>query len=493
MDTTQPHSFTAVFAAHYSRLIKQSFADLVAQDPQRDNKYIIELNGISADFTHNLMDDALIASCVELAQQCGLPLAMQNLYQGFFQENTQQRAVGHLALRQPQNYAALHEAVARVNTLQFDTVLHIGIGGSELGPKFLLQALHEFTQQPLQCVFVSGLDECEVQDALKKIDPLKTIVIMASKSFTTNEVLRNAHIVKKYITDASKWFAVTAQPQAASAWGILPQHIFQFNDSVGGRYSIWSVVSLVVILCIGVDNFIEFLSGAQAMDTHFAQAKLQHNMPFLLAALQYWYSWAMGVNSRAIVPYSYRLRLLPDYLQQLHMESLGKSISLQKTAVTAKTGGIIWGGVATNSQHSFHQLLLQGNRLLPVDFILPLQNSSGMANDALIANCLSQSNLLAYGKADELTKQICGNKAHNIIALEAVKPYQVGALLALYEHKVFCLSVLWSINPYDQWGVEHGKVLALTLENSLAGQPAFHSLANLKHYLFQRETNQNEQ
>jgi glucose-6-phosphate isomerase len=372
-------------------------------------------------------------------------------------------------------------------------VVNIGIGGSDLGPQMVVPALDAYASEAIECHFVSNVDGHDITSVLRHLRPAETLFVIASKTFTTQETMANAHAARAWFvanggTDTAKHFvATTTNVAAAAEFGI--ETTFGFWDWVGGRYSLWSAIGLPIAMSIGISNFKELLSGAYSMDQHFQGTPFERNIPVILGLLGVWYGDFWGARSHAILPYDYYLRNFTDHLQQLDMESNGKSVRQDGTPVSAGTGPVIWGGVGCNGQHAYHQLLHQGTQLIPADFIVPVSSYNPVADHHqwLFANCLSQSQALMLGKSraeaeaelraaglaeDEVQrlaphKVVPGNRPSNTLVMERISPRRLGALIAMYEHKVYVQSVLWGINGFDQWGVELGKVLARDIEPRL--------------------------
>lgn len=358
-----------------------------------------------------------------------------------------------------------------------DTILHVGMGGSGMGPAFYYQAI-PCADKKAACHFITEFDYSLVQSTLAQCNPETTIVAIVSKTFTTQETITIFKSIKQWlhhaIGDEAKaqkhLYAITAECERAYTQGFLKEHVFKIWDWVGGRFSIWSAVSFSVILSLGVNNFKRFLAGAYQMDQHFRHAPLKRNMPVIMGLLSVWYVNFFGSQAEAVVPYSARLGALPLYLQQLHMESLGKNISSGGDKIDYATGNVILGDTGPRSQHSFHQLLMQGNVMVPVDFILPLRNDAKNDYDPKrAAFCLSQSQTLMLGfDAPNAAQTIAGSRPSTTIIMDHLSPETIGALIALYEHKVFVESVIWDINAFDQWGVERAKQVAQELENCIS-------------------------
>jgi glucose-6-phosphate isomerase len=353
-------------------------------------------------------------------------------------------------------------------------VVNIGIGGSDLGPRMLTRALRRLHQPRPRVHFVSNVDAADLDATLAGLAPQTTLFIIASKTFTTAETLANATRARAWLeaslggsADLSRHFAATtANVAGASALGVPPGRVFPMWDWVGGRYSVWSAVGLPVALAVGMDAFEELLAGAGAMDAHFRTEPPARNLPVLLALLEVWYVNFFGAQTRAVIPYSEDLRELPAYLQQLEMESNGKRVDRDGSEVDYATAPVVWGAPGTPSQHSFHQLLHQGTRLVPVDFILSREDARASATQAaLAANALAQAAALAFGHAapGASYKALPGNRPSSVLLLERVAPRALGELIATYEHKVFVEGIIWNLNSFDQWGVEHGKTLARML------------------------------
>jgi len=445
--------------------------------------------GIALNFAHNFCTQKTLALLDQLAKENRLQVAIQALISGAEVNRTEHRPALHTSLRNMSLdpiYVNGHNVMPDIQAVwdkmqKFSdliraqkylgysgepivNIVNIGIGGSELGPKMMLYALKELKTANLNFYFVSNLDPEQIHECLKSCDPKKTLFIVSSKSFETHETLVNYSIAKEWMLKTSgennienHFVAVTSAVEKAKVQGFKQEHIFPLWSWVGGRYSIWSATSLGLVIAIGMQNFKEFLTGAFLMDRHFIETPNTRNIPVILGLLGIWYNNFYNWNTQAVIPYAQLLVLLPEYLQQLHMESLGKHIKNNGQPVDYATGYVLWGGVGTNSQHSFHQFLLQGTTIVPCDFILPLQGET----DEMMANCLAQSEILAYGHgAHSPHKIIEGNRPHNIITLNAINPRSLGALIALYEHKIYVQSIIWRIDAFDQWGVQQGKKLA---------------------------------
>ncbi|MEW6253161.1 MAG: glucose-6-phosphate isomerase, partial [Planctomycetota bacterium] len=418
---------------------------------------------------------------------------------------TENRAVLHVALRNRSNTPVMvdgEDVMPRVNAViermgafaekvrsgewrgytgeRITDVVNIGIGGSDLGPQLVYQALKPYRHPRLKVHFISNVDGAHVKEALEALDPETTLFIVSSKTFTTQETMANANYARAWFLAQSQvvehiarhFVAVSTNREAVAAFGIDPAGMFEFWDWVGGRYSLWSAIGLSIVLAVGAERFVELLEGAHAMDTHFRSAPLERNMPVILALLGVWYNNFFGAESHAILPYDHYLRSLPAYLEQADMESNGKSVDRDGHAVDYATGQIIWGATGINGQHAFYQLLHQGTRLVPADFIVSVTPHTELKahHDILIANFLAQTEALMRGRTLEETraqtgqaaafKVFDGNHPSNAILLQQITPHTLGMLLALYEHKIFVQGVIWNLDSYDQWGVELGKQLA---------------------------------
>jgi glucose-6-phosphate isomerase len=356
------------------------------------------------------------------------------------------------------------------------TVVNLGIGGSDLGPRMATAALSAYTHPSLRVRYISNLDAADLAPVLEEIDPRTTLFIVTSKTFTTLETLTNAHTARDWLLTAAgdaadaamaqQFVAVTANTAEALRFGILPRNLFEFSDWVGGRFSLWSTVGLPLALAIGMDAFEQVLAGAEAMDKHFRETPVERNLPLLMALIGIWNINFLGAWNLSISPYSQSLRYLPDYLQQLDMESNGKSLTPDGEAVGVHTAPVLWGGAGSNTQHAYFQLLHQGGWLIPSDFIAFAESDYPLAghHDKLLANCLAQAEALAFGSTHTDPLRTCpGNQPSSTLLLPRLAPYTLGQLVAAYEHKVCAQAALWGINPFDQWGVELGKKLAARL------------------------------
>lgn len=507
-------------SAHFNTIATHRMQDWFDSDPERFARFSIKQDGIFLDYSKNRITAETIQLLCDLAEARKLRTHIKRLFQGDTVNNTENRPALHTALRAPNTDALwvnghnimqdIHETLARMRVFTTQVrdktwrgatnqpirhIVNIGIGGSHLGPMMATHALADFKTPELECHFISNVDSAHLHEVLKQIDPETTLFIISSKSFTTLETMTNAKTVRQWLQqrlnleDISAHFvAVTAAPQKALAFGIAPDNIFPLWDWVGGRYSIWSACGLPLALLIGMDHFCEFLAGAHAMDKHFQEAEFANNMPVILALLGIWYINFFAAKHHAVIPYSHHLNYFRTHLQQLDMESNGKNITQQGTALDYLTGPVILGEQGCNAQHAFHQLLHQGQHFIPVDFILVGQHQGDFSHhqDILVGSGLSQAQALMKGKSytqafdetkthhsleeRELTarhKVIPGNRPSNTLFLTHISPYNLGALLALYEHKTFVQGAIWHINPFDQWGVELGKHLLPSILNDL--------------------------
>ncbi len=492
-----------------NKLKEQRLIDLFEKDKSRVSHFSLTVDDLYLDYSKNFIDETSFKALIALAQDCGLPENIKALFQGQSVNNTEGRPALHTALRQCASSALtlqgeniipliksekekmyrlvdqLHQGLCLGATGEKITdVVNLGIGGSDLGPMMAVEALKDYQQTNINLHFVSNIDPDAISSVLKVCKPQSTLFILSSKSFTTPETLVNAEIAIKWLATElpaqglmKHLIGITANPEKAKAFGILPENLLCFWDWVGGRYSIWSTIGFALAISIGLENFDEFLLGARKMDEHFQNAPLAENMPVILGLLGAWYIRFWQASTIAVLPYSERLKRFADYLQQLDMESNGKSISKQGQALDYATGPIVWGQAGTNGQHAFYQLLHQGTHFIPVDFILAKQSNSDYPEQHkhLIANAIAQAAALMVGS--ELSTKFAhehmpGNKPSNLLLMEKLTPRALGQLLALYEHKVYVQGVLWNINSFDQPGVELGKKLAKkVVESMIQGRP----------------------
>ena len=490
-------------AAHQKRTANASLGELFSADASRAERFSLEAGGLLLDYSKHRIDAETMRLLRELADQAQVPAWIARMFAGDPVNDTEGRAALHVALRSDRRVfpergdvmPAVRAARERMRRfvdeaqrgalkgsggLPITDIVNIGIGGSDLGPRMLARALRGFRKPGPRLHFIANIDPADLDSALDGLNPRTTFFIVASKSFTTAETLDNAARARTWLESAlgkstgiSRHFAaVTANAAGAAALGVPPERVFPLWDWVGGRWSVWSAVGLPVALTAGMDAFDELLEGARAMDEHFRTAPLERNMPVVLALLEIWYVNFFGARSRAVIPYSEDLRDFPAYLQQLEMESNGKRVDRDGNEVDYDTAPVVWGSAGTPSQHAFHQLLHQGTHLIPVDFIvLGHGGESSGARAALAANALAQSSALAFGNPvpDAPHKALPGNRPSSTLLLKRLAPRSLGALIALYEHKVFVEGTIWNLNSFDQWGVEHGKNLARALLPGLLG------------------------
>ncbi|WP_315042417.1 glucose-6-phosphate isomerase [Corynebacterium argentoratense] len=509
----------------YARISNTTLRELFAADPERASRMTFDAAGLHVDLSKNLVDQDTIDKLIALAEACNLAESREKMFEGVHINNTEDRAVLHTALRLPvdqeltvdgQDVAAdVHEVLGRMRDFAhalrsgewlgytghtIKTIVNIGIGGSDLGPAMAVQALRSEATAGISARFVSNVDPADMVATLDGLDPASTLFIVASKTFTTQETLANAHAAKRWIIDAfgddaavAKHFvAVSTNADKVAEFGIDTANMFGFWDWVGGRYSVDSAIGLSLMAVIGPMDFMRFLEGFNAMDVHFRTAPFGSNVPVLMALLGTWYGNFFGADTHAVLPYSQDLGRFPAYLQQLTMESNGKSVRHDGSRVDYNTGEIYWGEPGTNGQHAFYQLMHQGTRMVPADFIgfarprqdLPTADGTGSMHDLLMSNLFAQTKVLAFGKnSEEIAaegvpaelvehKVMPGNRPSTTILAEELTPAVLGALIALYEHIVFVQGVLWDINSFDQWGVELGKKQAGDLLPAVTGEVA---------------------
>jgi glucose-6-phosphate isomerase len=518
---------------HQAHIGNTSLRQLFAADPERGTRWTVSADGLYLDYSKNRVDGETLALLGTLARDCGLPERIEALFTGQPINTTESRAVLHTALRAPANEQLWVAGVDVVKQVQevldrmagfseqvrsgnwrghtgrpIRHVINIGIGGSDLGPAMAYEALKYYSQRELSLGFVSNVDGTALAEATRGLDAAQTLFIVCSKSFGTPETLTNAHAARNWCLSqlqdeaavARHFVAVSSNPQASLAFGIAPEQTFPLWDWVGGRYSLASAVGLSTMIAIGAPRFRDMLSGMRAMDTHFRHTPLESNMPVLMGLLAVWNNNFLGATTQAVLPYAQYLSRLPAYLQQLTMESNGKHVTRDGQPVGCDTAPIVWGEPGTNGQHSFYQLLHQGTRLVPCDFIgfghglNPVlaegeRDAHDAQQDQLMANQFAQAEALAFGKtADEVRAEgvpeelvahrvFEGNRPSNTLLARQLTPHTLGALVALYEHSVFTQGVIWGINSFDQWGVELGKELAARTAAELAAcddAPATH-------------------
>jgi glucose-6-phosphate isomerase len=489
--------------------------DLFSADSQRFKKYACDFNDIVIDFSKNIITDETITILIQLANECKLKDAIEAMFEGDLINETEQRSVLHIALRNLSDQPVysqgknVMEDVRRVQKQmknfcqqihsgewkgytgkKIKYIVNIGIGGSDLGPLMVTEALKPYWIKGMQAYFVSNVDATHIAGTLKKVDPEETLFLIASKTFTTQETMTNAHTARNWFIQFAKdenyvakhFVALSTNEKEVTRFGIDKKNMFEFWDWVGGRYSLWSAIGLSIALTIGYENFEELLKGAHETDQHFRNTEFKKNIPLLMALISLWYINFFGAQTEAILPYDQYLHRFAAYFQQGNMESNGKSVDRNGEEVDYHTGPIIWGEPGTNGQHAFYQLIHQGTLLIPCDFIAPAQthNPIGDHHQKLLSNFFAQTEalmngkpeqeveqeLLKQGKTDEeiarLTpfKMFSGNRPTNSILIKKITPHALGELIALYEHKIFVQGVIWNIFSFDQWGVELGKQLA---------------------------------
>jgi glucose-6-phosphate isomerase len=510
--------------AHAATLKPQHLRDLFKADPARGTRYTAEADGIFLDYSKNRITDETLKLLIELAEQSDLKQHIEAMFTGQKINVTENRAVLHVALRAPKSESivvdgedvvpAVHDTLDKMSAFankirsgewkgytgkRIKNVINIGIGGSDLGPVMAYEALKHYSQRDLTFLFVSNVDGTDFAEAAHNLNADETLFLIASKTFTTLETMTNAHSARDWFlasgapeSEIAKHFAaLSTNEKLVSEFGIDTANMFGFWDWVGGRYSMDSAIGLSTMIAIGPDNFRSMLAGFHAMDVHFRTTPLEKNLPALMGLLTVWYTDFFDAQTVAILPYEQYLKRFPAYLQQLTMESNGKHITLDGQHVDADTGPIYWGEPGTNGQHSFYQLIHQGTRLIPCDFIgfSKSLNVLGRHHDMLMANVFAQAEALAFGKtaeevkaegvADALVphKVFEGNRPSNVLLAEELTPELLGKLIALYEHNVFTQGVIWSIDSFDQWGVELGKVLATKILGEIEA-PAEPALTN---------------
>ena len=509
---------------HYAKIKDLHMRDLFADDSGRFGKFSLRYSDILLDYSKNRITEETLPLLIDLAEQSDLPAWIERMYTGEKINFTEQRAVLHTALRNRSNTPVYVEGVdvmPEVNRVlekmrrftdnvrsgewkgysakSITDVVNIGIGGSDLGPVMVTEAMKPYGYR-LNVHFVSNVDGSQILDTLAKLNPETTLFLVASKTFTTQETMTNARQARRWLLTAASdrrvvakhFVALSTNREAVQAFGIDPDNMFEFWDWVGGRYSLWSAIGLSIALYIGMDNFEELLAGAHDMDQHFRSAPLRQNMPVILALLGIWYRNFFDADSHAILPYDQHLHRLPAYLQQADMESNGKRVARDGDGVEYSTGPIIWGEPGTNGQHAFFQLIHQGTELIPADFLMAVNAHHGIPDQQqiLFSNFLAQTEALMRGKTEDEAraeleteglsaqsikellphKVFPGNKPTNSLLYPKLTPSILGMLIALYEHRIFVQGIIWQINSFDQWGVELGKQLATLIQEDLDSQ-----------------------
>jgi glucose-6-phosphate isomerase len=529
VDPTRTAAWEAL-RAHHDEVVDLQMRDLFHEDPDRASRFSLTLGDLLFDFSKNRITDQTISLLTQLCDECGVRDWITRMFSGDPINETEERAVLHTALRNRDDRTVVVDGVEVMPEVRrvlsqmraFATsvregawvgytgrtitdVVNIGIGGSDLGPVMVTEALRPYWKQGLRAHFVSNVDGTHLSEVLRQVQPETTLFIVASKTFTTQETLTNAKSARQWLVDrlgsedavAKHFVALSTNRDAVAEFGIDPANMFEFWDWVGGRYSLWSGIGLSIATVVGMDHFEELLAGAHEVDEHFRTAPLRENIPVVMAVLGVWYQNFFGSASHAVLPYDQYLHRFPAYLQQADMESNGKSASRDGAIITGyTTGPIVWGEPGTNGQHAFFQLLHQGTHLIPCDFIVAAQsqNPLGQHHDILVANCIAQAEALMRGKTaaearEELEKAgmpedrvaalvphktFSGNRPSNTFMVERLTPRALGRLIALYEHKIFVQGVIWNVYSFDQWGVELGKQLAKVVLPELSGAEGEH-------------------
>ena len=531
---------------HREQIAPVRMAELFEQDSERFERMSLQACGLLLDYSKNKVNRETIQKLLELASRIDLPGWIQRMFSGDSINNTEHRAVLHVALRNRSGrpiWVDGDDVMPKVNEVltkmgrfceavrcgdwkghtgkPITDVVNIGIGGSNLGPLMVTEALAHYQSPGLRVHFVSNVDGTHLVETLKRLNRETTLFIIASKTFTTQETLSNAHAARSWCLQALKdgqavakhFVAVSTNADEVSKFGIDTENMFVFWDWVGGRYSLWSAIGLPIALAVGMDRFLELLQGAHEMDEHFREANLSENMPVLMALLGVWYHNFLDVRTHAILPYNQYLRHLPAYLQQADMESNGKGVTRDGDEVSYTTGPVIWGAAGTDGQHAFYQLIHQGTQLITSDFIAPIRshNELGDQHLKLLANCFAQTEALMMGRSRDEAKaeleasglsaeQVAellphkvfpGERPTNTILIDKLTPRRLGSLIALYEHKIFVQGALWQVNSFDQWGVELGKQLAKVILDELTNgpEPGLHDASTsglIAHFLHQR-------
>lgn len=514
-------------STHFIDIEDTDIPSYFTEDPQRFEKFSIQFENLLVDYSKNRISEETLPLLFELAKECELEEAINAMFNGEKINHTENRAVLHTALRKRSNkpvYVDGEDVMPKINRVleqmkafservhsgewsgfsgkKIRHIVNIGIGGSDLGPVMVTEALKPYWVEGIETYFVSNVDGTHIAETLKKVDPETTLFLVASKTFTTQETMTNAHTAREWLLSfynnekaiASHFVALSTNNSAVEDFGIDTNNMFEFWDWVGGRYSLWSAIGLSIALTIGFNNFERLLEGAYTMDKHFSSASFNENIPVILALIGIWYNNFWGFESEAILPYDQYMHRFAAYFQQGNMESNGKYVDNNGSNVSYQTGPIIWGEPGTNGQHAFYQLIHQGTKIIPCDFIAPAisHNPIGDHHIKLMANFFAQTEALMNGKSGEevLTelrgkglseeevrklfpyKIFEGNRPTNSILVKEITPYTLGSLIAMYEHKIFVQGVIWNVNSFDQWGVELGKQLAGNILPELRGDEA---------------------
>ena len=520
-----PQARTSTAWQRLTALAKQSWSitALFADSPKRAEHFCVTAASLYMDYSKQCVDDEVMQALFALADSCDLQARIDDLLQGAAVNSSEQRPALHTALRLPKDAKLtvagtdvvndVHESLDQVERLAnriregtwrgfsgkaITDVVNIGVGGSDLGPLMVTSALDDWADTDIAVHFVSNMDGSQLDNVLKRLSPETTVFIISSKSFSTVDTLSNAETARTWLFDAAKlrlgsddsvlrrhFIGISTHAARMCEWGIHPENQLKFWEWVGGRFSLWSAIGLTVAVRIGMDNFRALLAGAHNMDEHFATTSFDKNLPVILGLLAVWNSSFLDIHAHTVLPYDGRLHALPSYLTQLEMESNGKSVTHQGDTLDHNTCPILWGEVGSNAQHAFYQLLHQGTQQVSCDFIACVAHYHHQASAAslqyqhqlALANCLAQSRVLAFGNASEQQgieadshKHYRGNQPSTTLLLDALTPYSLGALIALYEHKVYVMASIWDVNPFDQWGVEMGKAVATSVHHVLAEQ-----------------------
>ncbi len=499
--TSKNQDIRAQLVSHCKAVQSIHMRDLFMYDKERGTTFSRQFSSLFIDYSKNLISTDILALLFQFARNLNIESSIKAMFDGEKINITENRAVLHTALRSRREQilhgdnvdiimqvhnelekmerfvTSVHEEELKGWTDKpINTFVNIGIGGSDLGPKMVIDALSDFKISNTQSYFISNLDYQPVRELLKTIDPETTLFIISSKSFNTLETKTNAETLKQWMqeeagcTEISKHFiAVSNNLEATKEFGINPENVFQIWDWVGGRFSLWSAIGLPIALALGFEHFKALLTGANKMDEHFKQTPLEDNIPVILALIDYWYNNYFETATHAFIPYDESLKLFPEYLSQLFMESNGKSSSLSGHRIDYQTMPVTWGATGTNAQHAFFQLLHQGTQVIPVDFLAPLNKKGDKKHhELLLANCFAQSQALMQGEdSSDPHKNFTGNRPSTTILYNELSPETLGMLISMYEHRTFLQGLLWQINSFDQWGVELGKKLATNIYNNI--------------------------
>ena len=472
--------------AHSAAMKNTQMRDLFAADAQRFDKFSLQAEGLLLDYSKHVVTEETIKLLLDLARECGLESRRDAMFSGDAINTSEGRAVLHVALRGSTKDIQVDDesvsdfvknALAKIKAVtesvrggKFADVVHIGIGGSDLGPQMVCEALTPLADGP-RVHFVSNIDGAHITQTLKNLKPETTAFIIASKTFTTLETMANARAAKEWSGKTQNFIAVTANDAEARKFGISDDNILPLREWIGGRYSLWSAIGLPIAISCGFENFEKLLAGAHAGDQHFLNAPLEKNLPVIMALLGVWYRNFRGASAHAILPYAKNLHCLPVYIRQLDMESNGKHVDVNGKAVNYATAPVIFGEPGTNAQHAFFQFLHQGTDIVPCDFIAAVKPGHALKghHDKLLANALAQTKALMEGdqSAQEPFRKFEGNRPSSMILMDIIAPLTLGMLLSVYEHKTFVQGAIWNVNSFDQWGVELGKKLALNIAEAL--------------------------